>query len=106
MTNRELSISNSIAKKQFREQLLEKVITAFPDDVFVSFIEKILSCQIQEKLASKARFLNWSSEYPRMYLPDYEFDISCIELGLVQRFILTRDDLLTITQFLDIASLH
>lgn len=103
MTNRELSISNSIAKKQFREQLLEKVITAFPDDVFVSFIEKILSCQIQEKLASKARFLNWSSEYPRMYLLDYEFDI---ELGLVQRFILTRDDLLTITQFLDIASLH
>ena len=47
-----------------------------------------LSCQIKERLFHKAQYLSWASGFPKLFLPAKEFNISYIEQGLVQRFIL------------------
>lgn len=68
-------------EKQFRLQPLEWVNTILPVD-------------LAARIRAKTVLLDQKAiNVPKMVLPDYEFNISYIEQGLVQRFVLKRDDL-------------
>lgn len=86
------SSSNYKSEEQFRHQLLDKVDNLLPDDLSARIRAQILSCQLKESFMSKAQYLSWTTGFPKVFLPIDEFNISFIEQGLVQRFILDRND--------------
>lgn len=92
-----------MAELQFHQYLIDQIFSKLFIDISSNIHAMTLSCKIHERLVSNAQYFDWANSFPRLILPNHALDISCVEQGLDQRFVLDRANFQQILQLPAIA---